>query len=197
LQKVSPLRPHDSDVKDGKKENPTSVALLPQGRQLSSPSQLMTGMDAVVERVPFDSRQVKAHKEGADWQVQMGQYALLHCGSDQVAADKAVEVLQFFHCNEQCLVGKPQPFFAYFLTDGQAPHGRMLGLETVTFKADGLRVKQAGSAWTVTDGNRVLFAFDNEDSAKQVLEAMQKHKFDHMARIGRGETAIPFLFKVN
>jgi hypothetical protein len=197
LQHVSPLRPHESDLKEKKKENTPSLAMLPQGRQLSSPSLVMQGMDATIERVPFDARQVKAHKEGQDWQVRMGQFVFAHFGADQVAAEKAVEVLQFYHCTEQCLVGKPQPFFTYFLTDGHAPHGRMLGLETLSFRPDGLRVKQAGASWTITDGNRVLFAFDKETSANEVLEALQKHKFDHIGRIGSGATAISFLIRVN
>jgi hypothetical protein len=197
LQHTSPLHARETDKKEGKQNNAPSIAMLPQGRQLSSPSLLMPGLDALVERVPFDPRQVQARKVGQDWQVGVGQYVFAHFGPDQVGAEKAIEVLQFFHCNEQCLVGGPQPVFTYFLTDGRAPHGRMLGLESIGFRTDALQVKQAGATWTITDGNRVLFTFDKETSANQVLEAMQKHKFDHLGRIGRGETAIPFLMRLN
>jgi hypothetical protein len=198
LQRVSPLRPHDSDKKEGNHDATPSIASLPQGRQLSPPRQLMPDMDAPVERVPFDWRQLQTRKEGEDWQLRVGPFALARFGTDRAAADKALKVLQFYHCTEQCLVGGPQALVSYCLTDGQAPRGRMLGLETTAFRCDALKIQQAGMAWSITDGDHVLFMFDRAESAKQVLQAIQKHKFDHLSRIGQGETpAMTFLLRMN
>jgi hypothetical protein len=198
LQHISPLRPHDADKKDGNHESAPSIASLPQGRQLSQPSQLVADTDALIECVPFDWRQLQARKEGQDWQLRAGQYAIAHFGSDHAAADKALSILQFYHCTEQCQIGGPQPVFTYFLANGQAPRGQMLGLGGIAIQCDALKIHPVGEAWAISDGTHILFTFDKEQSAKQVLQAMQKHKFDHLCRIGHGETqAMTFLLRMN
>jgi hypothetical protein len=199
LQRTSPLHPREPDkkVEDPLRASLTATTL--QARQLAPPNQLLPDMEALVECVPFDWRQLKAIKQGKDWQLKTGQYTLAQFGDDGQAAKQALSVLQFYRCTEQCLVGDAkQPVLTYYLAGGQAPHGLMLNLSGVAFRADDLKVRQDGAAWIITDGRQSLFSFDKPESAKQVLQAMQKHKFDHLCRLGQGEApGMTFLFRTN
>jgi hypothetical protein len=197
LQRTSPLHPREPVKKE---EDPFRAAIpaVPQGRQLAPPNQLLPDMEALVESVPFDWRQLKVVKQGKDWQLKTGLYTFAQFGDDEQAAKLALSVVQFYRCTEQCLVGGgKQPIFTYYLANGQAPHGLMLGLSSVAFQANDLKVRQDGAAWTITDGRQTLFTFDKEESAKQVLQAVQKHKFDHVCHIGHGDAAgMTFLLRI-
>jgi hypothetical protein len=196
LPRTSPLHPKDTPKADADKSKSPDITMLPQGRQLSPPTRLVPDLEAAIDSVPFDYRQVKAKKEGKDWQLKMGNYIFAHFGNDEEAAKKALDALQFYHCNQQCLVGGSQPVFTYYLANGQAPRGSMLGVNTTAFRPDDLKVKQDKSAWTVTDGYRVIFTFEKEATAKDVLQAVQKHRFDHVFRFGHGEvTSMTLLVK--
>jgi hypothetical protein len=200
LQRKSPLHPRESMSKDENTLHAPVASTAPQGRQLSPPNQLLPDMEALVECVPFDWRQIKMVKQEQDWQLKAGSYTFARFGNDEQAAKQALGMLQFYRCTEQCLVGGgKQPVLTYYLANGQAPHGLMLGGSNgVAFHANDLKVHQESAGWSITDGHQILLGFDKEDSAKQVLQAMQKHKFDHVTHVGSGTNAgMTFFWRAN
>jgi len=199
LQRTSPLHPPEGVKKEKDPFREPVASIATQGRQLAAPNQMLPNMEALVEAVPFDYRQLKVGKDGKDWQLKTGQYTFAHFGDDEQAAKQALNVLQFYRCTEQCLVGGgKQPVLAYYLASGHAPQGLMFGLSGIPFHAEDLKVRQDGNAWAVTDGRQTLFSFDGEEAAKQVLQVMQKHKFDRLCRIGPIDGAgMIFLLRAN
>jgi hypothetical protein len=198
LQRTSPLHPAEGVKKEKDAFREPIASSLTLGKQLAPPNQMLPDMEALVEAVPFDCRQLKAGKNGKDWQLKTGHYIFAHFGDDEQAAKQALSVLQYYRCSEQCLVGGgKQPVLTYYLANGHAPQGQMLGLSGIAFHSDDLKVRQDGNAWIVTDGRQTLFSFDMPEFAKQVLQAIQKHKFDRLCRIGHGEGGMTFLLRAN
>jgi hypothetical protein len=199
LQRTSPLHPPEGVKKEKDPFREPIYSIATQGRQLAPPNQMLPDMEALVEAVPFDFRQLKTGKDGKDWQLKTGQYTFAHFGENEQAAKQALNVLQFYRCTEQCLVGgAKQPVLAYYLANGHAPQGLMLGLSGIAFHAEDLKVRQDGSAWDVTDGRQTLFSFDKAESAKQVLQMLQKHKFDRVCHIGAIDSGgMTFLLRAN
>jgi hypothetical protein len=160
---------------------------LPLGRQLNAPALGLPGM-AVAERVPIDWNESQVRQDRDGWKLVQGSTPLANFGPDEEDARLALAAVRYYHFSEQCLVGRPHPAFSYFLVNGEAPRGAMVGVGTVPFRPEALAVRQVGSDWTVCDGTRPLFHFGNQaDEARQALTALQRYKFDTLCRIGHTE----------
>jgi hypothetical protein len=141
------------------------------------------------DKVVFEPRQVQVRRENQDWKLFYGPYALANFGPNQTDARQALNLLQFFRCNEQHLVGQPrQPTFTYFLTDGEAPRGMAYGMGGWEFRPETLTLRQVGKEWVVCDRNQALIRVgDKEDDAKQVLQIIRQQHFDRICHIGHGD----------
>ncbi len=170
---------------------------LPHGRQLATPNPFGPDWTALADRVPFNWRQVQVRRDGKDWKLVHGGYTLASFGNDERGARLALSAVQFYRLTEHCLVGHPKPSFSYFLANGQAPRGVMMGLHNVSFQPEAVAVKKVDGQWSLCDGGRVLCAFgDKEEEAKQALQAVQRHKFDRLCRVGSGDDAMTFMVRV-
>jgi hypothetical protein len=198
LPPTTPLvthKPKESHA-DATARQPRSDFLV-AGRQLSQPGEVMTDLDAAAERVPFDWRQVRVRQDGQDWKLEVTGYLIANFGKDEAAARQALSLLQYYRCTEHVLIGGPRPVVSYFLCNGQAPHGMMLGLDGMTFRPDTLVVQRLGTEWVVTDGTRILFnCGDKEQEARHALERIQEKRFDHLVYLGHDPTPVlTFLVK--
>jgi hypothetical protein len=144
------------------------------------------------QRIPLDWHHVQVRREGQEWRLVHGGQVLADFGRHERAARQALEVFKHYRFNEHCLIGQPpQKVFGYFLVNGQAPRGLMLGLHSVPFEPTALSLRRSGSDWLISDGQRVLLHFGEQaDEARQVLHVIQRHKFDHLCRIGHTEPAV-------
>jgi hypothetical protein len=162
---------------------------LPGGRQLAVPNLVAADPTGTVERVSLDWRQVQVRRENHDWKLVQDNYTLANFGANEYQARQALRVVQYYRFTEHCLVGTP-PVFRYFLVQGQAPRGLLLGTNTMPFRPEMLQVQQLAKDFVIADGNRILFHFGEKDKeARQVLQILQQHKFDHLCRIGLYEPA--------
>src|SRR5262249_55967531 len=97
--------------------------VLPTHNMILGPPAVLPGLTELGNKVPFDWRQVKLAQEGARWKMKVGEHQLADFGTDEVSAQRALAAVHYYHFNEQCLVGAPQPCFSYFLVSGKAPSG--------------------------------------------------------------------------
>lgn len=179
-------RPADirSPGSPGKTDPLGQLAAVP-GRQLAPPGLPLTADLPLIERVPLDARQARLVQEGGNWKLLCGNYVIANFGASEADARRGEVLVHAYRFTEQCLVGRPQPVFSYFLVNGEAPHGLALGLNGVSFQPDNLQVLKVGDDWTICDQGALLLPFgDREQEAKQALLAIQKHRFDTICRIG-------------
>jgi hypothetical protein len=175
---------------------PGQPALAPAGRQLGLPNAAAPHL-AAAERVPLDWRQVQVRQVGGEWHLVYGAYTVARFGKDEREARRAWAAVQFFRFTEHCLVGGPEGRFRYFLVGGQAPRGRMLGMSGRHFRAEALAVRKEGDDFVLGDGSFALLRFGaRADEAKEALQAIQKHRFDYLARIGPDDGGLMVLSRL-
>jgi hypothetical protein len=137
------------------------------------------------ERLSFDSHQLQVRRRGNDWQLAMGHRVLANFGPNEAEARHAREVLRQYRCTEQIILGRPRPVLAYYLANGQAPKGTMLGLRSLPFHPESLEIRQVGTTNVLCDGNQVVMRLDDRlPEAQEVLQTIRHYRFDRLSHIG-------------
>lgn len=150
------------------------------------------------DRVPFDARRLEVRRDKGDWKVAAGAHVLANFGPSEADARLAQAALRYYHCTEMVTVGRPQPVMSFFLANGQAPRGQMLGLHGTSFRPDSLSLRQLGPSVVLWDGQQVVLSFgDRGAEAQQALQAIQQHRFDRLVRIGQGDHSMTLLVRAN
>jgi hypothetical protein len=153
-----------------------------------TPNPGLPGWQEPGEWVPFDWRQVQLRQdEGGKWELASGTLVLARFGTDAQAGHLALDAVRHYRLTEQCRVGRPTPLFSYFLSQGQAPRGVMFGLSGLAFQPDKLSVQSLGQRWAVCEADKVLAILGDQSEAEQLLEAIQRNKFDRLVRLGTAE----------
>jgi hypothetical protein len=162
----------------------------------SGRSHLPAGMVPTAERIPFDWRQAQVRLDNADWRLTAGTQELANFGSDEQAARRALTALRHYRFTEEWRVGAPTPSFTYFLANGQAPRGVMLGVNAVTFRPEALKVRQVEGKYALYSGEQVLARFGaRPDEAERLLEVIKRNQFDRLCNLGDGTHGMTFLVR--
>ncbi len=168
--------------------SPPPLALLLPSYQLQVPDQEQTDKEQAKTRVRFDWQQVELCSDGRDWKLMAGGRCLADFGSHDIEARDALEVVRYYRFSEQCRAGESPSACTYFLVNGQAPRGLMLGLRNLPFHAEALAVRQRGDEWFLCErGQTLLRAGGSYEEACQALEVIQHYKFDHACILGDPE----------
>ena len=155
-------------------------------------------LNAAADRVPFDWRQVQVRQDGRNWQLMSGATPLMSFGGNEQDARLALATLQHYHFTEHDMIGHPQPVFSYFLAEGQAPRGVMVGVDSVSFKPAALVVRKVNENWSICEGQQVLLSFGSRgDQAWAAKGIIDRYKFDHLCHIGHEGTGMTFLVRTH
>ena len=115
--------------------------------------------------------------------------------------EHAETVLQIFKdcgINEQCFVGRPNPFFEYYLSDGQAPSGDLdrENVEVIEFNPEDLRVEDIYGDWKIMSGPEWILDFDHEiEQAHKALKIIRKYDFTRICHVGKDETYFSYFHR--
>lgn len=152
---------------------------------------------ASVEHVRFDPRMVQAKADRNEWRLVYGKHVLANFGPNQHEARLAWNVLQHYRFTEQYRLGGGAESFAYFLIGGQAPRGLKFGVLSQAFRPEAVMVRQVGDSYLVCEGERALVNFGPRLAEAQALvEAIRRHQFDHLCRVGSGAEGYGMTFLV-
>jgi hypothetical protein len=166
----------------------TSVpaAVMMQTRQLAAPDTLLPDLAAVGQRMPLDARQVQVRRDGSSWKLMAGATCIADFGAGERDAREALRVVQNYHFTEFCRIGDSPAGLAYFLVNGQAPHGVAFGLRSQSFRPEVLTLRQFGDAWVIcADGRTLLRCGTDLDTAKEALRVVQHYRFDTLCWLDR------------
>jgi hypothetical protein len=147
------------------------------------------------ERVPVDWQRAGLRQDADGWKLVAGTTTLANFGSHDRDARLALAAVRYYRFTEHGAVGHPQPLFSYFLVNGQAPRGAMLGLQHDTFHPQTLAVRQTGDGWGLYDGARPILNFgDHPDEARQALRIIRRYQFDTLCRAGQPDAGAMTFF---
>jgi hypothetical protein len=111
-------------------------------------------------------------------------------------AVRAVEIVKHYNLNSQCFVGRPNPSFTYWLSNGAAPTGSMPNEDCINFNPNTIEVKQVSGTWKIVDGNHWIFDFGtNEAEARQSFCLIKKYGFTKTCYVGRPNPSMVYLKK--
>jgi len=137
--------------------------------------------------INFDGVSARVVEVAGRWKVAAGNMWLLDFGANQSQANQALQVIRFYHLNQQCFVGRPGPSMQYYLNNGGAPLGPMPNEDCIFFDNNNLRVAKINNRWKIVEGgNHLLLDFDqNEAEAWTALRIIWKYDFSYICFVGR------------
>jgi hypothetical protein len=165
-----------------------NTQLLPIGRQLYTPDPFQQVRVPVTEHILLDWRQVQLVHENLDWKLAYQGRTLASFGPLERNAQLALAAIQHYRLTDLCTIGTPA-VFSFYLASGQAPHGLRVGLTALEFNPELLAVKHEGNAFVIAEGSRVIWRVGSKEAdAKVSLDAIRRYHFDHICRIGSGDS---------
>jgi hypothetical protein len=133
----------------------------------------------------LDSRRLELRREGGHWSLAADKTALWDFASSEREARTVQQALQQFRCTEICQIGGSG--FGFFLANGRAPWGTLVGLPSRPINREALAVRQVEGSWGVYEDRRRLFDFGaNAEDAKRALASIKYYQFDTICPIGGG-----------
>jgi hypothetical protein len=169
------------------------ASALMQASEIGHPRLVLHDVGDVGDRIPFDGRRLDLRREGREWVLYAGPTSVGHFGPAERDGRAALETLEQFRVTELCRIGESG--FGFFLANGRAPQGSVVGTGAKPFRPEMLNVRQVGNTWAVCDGSHPLVDFgDRADDARHALAAIREFKFDHVAQVGNGRLGNVYLF---
>ncbi len=115
---------------------------------------------------------------------------------NKAEADRAVKIIKHYKLNKTGYVGRPNPSFEYWLVNNAAPSGALAGEDCIAFTPANLAVQKISGRWKITDGNSLLFDFDQkEGEARETLCLIKKYGFKRTCYVGRPDPSMTYLRK--
>jgi hypothetical protein len=152
-------------------------------RQLASP---ITGETS---RFRFNPQQISVRQESQRWHLVNGNFVLADFGADGFQAQRALQLIRHYGCDEQCWVGKCGPTFSYFLVNGHAPVGVPRDTPGQTFRPDKVTVQRTVQGWVVSDGAQLAIPVGtSQEDAQGLVRAIQRYHFDFAGPLGPSMT---------
>ncbi len=147
------------------------------------------------ERTPLDWRHLQIQQEGRDWKLMAGSHLLAHFGPDQRKAQQALNAMQYYRFTEERAIGKGEDATTFFLVNGEAAHGPMMGMNCRLFKPDALSLHEEGGRWSVYSESKEVIACASAVDAQKMMEAIKQFKFDHVAHYGHDVKGVTVFVK--
>lgn len=139
-----------------------------------------------VDCIPFSRANARVENARGRWKITSNGMWLLDFNNSKAEAQKALKVINHYNLNSQCFVGRPNASLSYYLSDGQAPTGRMVGEDSIRFDRDKIEVKRVGGRWKIVEDNHWILDFNqSQEEARQALSKILEHEFTHICFVGR------------
>lgn len=168
--------------------SPPPLALMLPAYQLCVPDQTLTDGEQAKTRIRFDPTQVEAICDGHSWKLTVGGRCLVDFGDRQTDALNALEAVRFYRFTEQCRAGDSATACSYFLVNGDAPRGLMLGVRTMDFRPETVAIRQQGDVWVLCDhGQSLAVVGSTYEEACRAVEVIRRYQFDHVCQLGDPE----------
>ncbi len=145
------------------------------------------------ECAPFNLDQVRAATVDGTWRVGDFSHRLLSFGSSQGTALRALQVLNFYHFDEQCVVTRGAARMMYWKRGGAVPKDDMPGDDCDALDPLAVKTVESEGSWSVAAGGRTLLAFDDDkDAADRAVSVIRTYKLNRQCFFARGNPKAQF-----
>lgn len=146
--------------------------------------------------VSFNWRNIRVRQIDGRWKIVDGTHWIMDFGPKRNEARQAHRIMRHYRMTSMCFVGRPDPSFTYFLSEGEAPAGAMSGEDSIAFNPYRIAVRNVNNRWKITEGNHWIFDFGhNEREALQALALIKKYGFTHTCYVGRPNSSMTYMRK--
>lgn len=149
------------------------------------------------DQIAFDWTKAQAQQIGGRWKVTVGNMWMLDFNTNEAQARQALKVIQTYHLNAQCFVGRPNPPMQYYLANAASPAGALAGEDKISFDPTKLMVQQVNGSWKVIESpNHWMLDFGaNEMQARQSLALIREYGFTNICFVGRPNPPMTYFRK--
>jgi Lysyl oxidase len=143
------------------------------------------------DRLTINPSNVAAVQIAGRWKVVDGDHWMIDTGTNQSAADRAVEIIKHYGLSYMCFVGRPrcgdvEPMMYFLNGAGHAPSGSLPGEDEIAFDPAALQVQEVGERWKVVEGAHWLLDFGvGEANARAALYFILEYRFNRICFVGR------------
>ena len=141
---------------------------------------------------PLDFRRLDLRRSEGSWQLVADRTPLGAFGPNERDGRQTLQALQHFRCSEYCRIGDGG--FGFFLSNGRAPQGSVIGLPARSLRTESLVVRQTGDSWEVCEHQRLVTSFKQEVDARRALAAIKHYQFDTIVTAGANRLGGLMLF---
>ncbi len=158
------------------------------GPFLTQPAGAISGIPSLPQDnvISFDPERTDLQWRDNRWQLWSGNVFLKDFGHFEVEGREVLRVVRDMKLTSMNAIGAPRPVMEFWLANGQAPHGHIPGLRSLTLTPSTIKADQVQGQWCVHDGQRILFNFaDQADAARQAAATIQRYNFTEVAYVGQ------------
>lgn len=134
----------------------------------------------------IDTGHLYVGTNNGNWYVRDFLHVVQTFGPYRSAAEKALNVYNFYRFDEVCHVGRGASNMVFLRAAGEVPHQPMPGEDCVNVRPESVSAAKRDDDWKVVDANREIFDYgsDNEGAAKAAsaisnLALARQCYFDH------------------
>lgn len=121
---------------------------------------------------------------------------VVNIGGSRPAARVALHVMQHYRMDEVCYVGSGRSPMTYFLTNRDAPMGKLAGDDCTHFRNYRMGVTERNSGWALTvDSKPLLLLGPDRASAEQALTTIRDYNFNNICFIDRQNPAMIYFLR--
>lgn len=148
------------------------------------------------ECLEFDFNSLTVVEDVGNYGVADSEHWIVNVGGSRPAARVALHVMQHYRMDEVCYVGSSRSPMMYFLTNRDAPNGRIAGEDCVRFDNSRAQIMERNSGWVLTDGSDPLMTLGpNLATAEQAMAAIRQYNFNEICFIDRPNPSMIYFLR--
>ncbi len=144
--------------------------------------------------VNFNWNNTRVRQINGRWKIVEGTHWIMDFGFNRNEARQAHRIIRHYRMTSMCFVGRPDPSFTYFLSEGNAPAGTITGEDSIAFDPHRIAVRKVNNRWKITEGNHWMFDFGhNEEEARTAFALIKKYGFTRTCYVGRPHPSMTYM----
>jgi hypothetical protein len=131
---------------------------------------------------------------GGEWKIVDGSHWIASFGAHHAEANRAMHIINHYHFNRQCFVGRPNPSMTYWKRGAHiVPSNSMGGQDCVGFNPATTHVAHVGGEWKIVDGSHWIASFGSKHAeANEAIALIHHYHMNRQCFVGRPHPSMTY-----